>query len=85
MTLAKIPERAGICANDQGRQKKMPESGGRSSIVVRLAVAPPDIRPISLYGNGTGKDGIVAVFVLTGEIAARNGSRMRFPWGTLPL
>ena len=89
MTLAKIPERAGICANDQDRQKKNAGNWGTKLHLGEIGGSKTGYtgvwRPISLYGNGTGKDEIVAVFVLTGEIAARNGSRMRFPWGTLPL
>ena len=48
---------------------KMPRSGGRSPIVARFAIVSPDIH--SLYGDGAlGKEGIVAVFALTGGIAA---------------
>ena len=60
---------------------KMPRSGGRSSILARFVVASPDTTTDFLIREWR----IVAVFVLTGEIEARNGSRMRFPWGTLPL
>ena len=89
VTLAKIPERAGICGNDQDRQKKNAGNWGTKLHLGEIGgskTGPTCVwRPISLYGNGTGKDEIVAVFVLTGEIEARNGSRMRFPWGTLAL
>ena len=60
---------------------KMPRSGGRSSILARFVVAPPDKKTDFLIREWR----IVAVFILTDGIAARNGSRMRFPWGTLPL
>ena len=68
-------------------KRKMPEIGGRSSILVRLAVAKPDTQVSGARFPYTGidKDGIVAVFVLTGGIAARNGSRTRLPCGTVPL
>ena len=62
MTLAKIPERAGICANDQGRQKK---NAGKWGTKLHLGEIRGSITrhtwsgTDSLNGNGTqGPEGL---------------------------
>ena len=59
-TLAKIPERAGICGNDQDRQKKNAGNWGTKLHLGEIGgskTGPTGVwRPISLYGNRQGWD-----------------------------